>query len=182
MEYFLEKVSELTPYLNNNNKKFFQKRLGSLESTKKHFNETKSLSQVELKEFSFLYLLLNNLNLFKDNYKLIENVKVFTNENKIVFDLILSKLKSDNKISLNELEIDQQLIDRIFKFASIKYILKNKDFDPNNIIELTEEIIRDLKNFELEIRIEELESKFSKDLSESTFNEIRELKKLQKIN
>ena len=35
---------------------------------------------------------------------------------------------------------------------------------------------------ELEYRIEELESKFSKDLSESTFNEIRELKKLQKIN
>ena len=50
------------------------------------------------------------------------------------------------------------------------------------IFDLTEEIIRDLKNYELEFRIEELESKFSKNLSESTFNEIRELKKLQKIN
>jgi len=47
---------------------------------------------------------------------------------------------------------------------------------------LLEEIIRDLKNYELEFRIEELESQFSKDLSESTFNEIRELKKLQNIN
>ena len=45
-----------------------------------------------------------------------------------------------------------------------------------------EEIIRDIKNYELEIRIEELESKFSKDLNENTFNEIRELKKSQKIN
>ena len=45
-----------------------------------------------------------------------------------------------------------------------------------------DEIIRDLKNYELERRIEELESKFSKDLSESTFNKIRELKKLQKVN
>ena len=44
------------------------------------------------------------------------------------------------------------------------------------------EIMRDLKNYDLEIRIEELESKFSKDLSENTFNEIRELKKLQNIN
>ena len=44
------------------------------------------------------------------------------------------------------------------------------------------EIIRNLKNFELEVRIEELESKFSKDFSENTFNEIKELKKLQKIN
>ena len=44
------------------------------------------------------------------------------------------------------------------------------------------EINRDLKNFELEIRIEELESKFSKDFSENTFNELKELKKLQKTN
>jgi len=39
-----------------------------------------------------------------------------------------------------------------------------------------------LKNHELEIRIEELESRFSKDLSEVTFNELKELKKQQKIN
>jgi len=49
-------------------------------------------------------------------------------------------------------------------------------------LELLEEIIRDIKNYELEIRIEELESKFSQDLNENTFNEIKELKKLQKIN
>ncbi len=34
----------------------------------------------------------------------------------------------------------------------------------------------------IEGRIKELESKFSKDLSESTFNEIRELKKQKNIN
>ena len=49
------------------------------------------------------------------------------------------------------------------------------------IFELLEEILRDLKNYELELRIEELESKFSQDLSESTFNEIKELKELKKI-
>ena len=48
--------------------------------------------------------------------------------------------------------------------------------------ELFEEVSRDLKNYELESRIEELESKFSKDLSENTFNEIRELKKQKNIN
>ena len=37
--------------------------------------------------------------------------------------------------------------------------------------------MRDLKNYELEFRIQELESKFSKDLSENTFNELKELKK-----
>jgi DNA primase len=42
--------------------------------------------------------------------------------------------------------------------------------------------MKDLKNYELEFRIEELESKFAKDLSESTFDEIRKLKKSQNIN
>ena len=50
------------------------------------------------------------------------------------------------------------------------------------MFELLNEIIRDLKNYELELRIEELESKFAEDFSENTFNEIRELKKLQNIN
>ena len=33
-----------------------------------------------------------------------------------------------------------------------------------------------------QLRIMDLESRFSKDLSEATFNELKELKKLQKIN
>ena len=72
------------------------------------------------------------------------------------------------------------MIDRIFKFASIKHIIDNEN--NQKILNLLDEIIRDIKNYELELRIEELESKFSQDLSESTFNQIRELKKLQKIN
>ena len=54
--------------------------------------------------------------------------------------------------------------------------------DDEKILETLSELIRDLKNYELEIRIEELESRFSKDLSEVTFNELKELKKLQKTN
>ena len=180
LEYFLEQVSNLTPYQNNFNKKYFSKNLNSLDSTKKYFNETKSLSLIEIKEFSFLYLILKNLDLFKRNSHVIENVKLFTKENSMIFDELLIKIKSSENFNLNDLSIDRQLIDRIFKFASIKHIVDKENHE--KILSLLDEIIRDLKNYELEIRIEELESKFSKDLSESTFNEIRELKKLQKIN
>ena len=61
-----------------------------------------------------------------------------------------------------------------------KHILNNHKNDQQKIFELLDEISRDLKNHELELRIEELESKFSKDLSESTFNEIKELKEQKK--
>ncbi len=182
LEYFLEKVSFLTPHSNITKKEFITKKTKSLKSTQKHFNETKSLSQIELKEFSFLYLILNNLEIIRQNLNLIENVKLFSKENKLVFVEILKKLKKNDKFTLNDLSLDNQLIDKIFKFSAIKHIL-NKDKNNHDIIlDLLDEIVKDLKNYELEFRIEELESKFSKDFNESTFNEIRELKKLQKIN
>ena len=182
LEYFLERISSLTPHINNNNKRFLTKKIKSLKSTQKYFNESKSISQIEIKEFSLLYLILNNLEIFQENTHLIEKIKLFTNENKLVFNTVLSKLKNDDKFTLNDLSVDHQLIDKIFKFASIKHILNNRQSNHDKIFDLLEEITRDLKNYELEFRIEELESKFSKDLSESTFNEIRELKKLQNIN
>ena len=99
----------------------------------------------------------------------------------MILEKILNELKIKDNLKLDDLSIDTQLTDKIFKFASIKHILNNNN-NEQKILELFEEIKRDLKNYELEYRIEELESKFSKDLSESTFNEIRELKKLQNIN
>jgi len=182
LEYFLEKISELTPYSNQNKKKFFVKKTKSLDSTKKYFNESRSLTGVELKEFSLLYLVINNLSLLKANIHLIENVKLFTEVNKQIFDLIIEKLKSEKQIVIKDLNLDRQLLDKINKFAPIKHILKNKSNDEHEIMELLEDISRDLINYDLEFRIQELESKFSRDMSETTFNEIKELKKKQNIN
>ena len=41
---------------------------------------------------------------------------------------------------------------------------------------------KDLNNISIDKQISDLESKFSKDLSENTFNKIIELKKLQNTN
>ena len=182
LEYFLEKISELTPYTSQNKKKLFSKKTKSLDTTKKHFNESKSLSGVELKEFSLIYLVINNLELIQQNIFMIEDIKLFTEINKQIFKKIIDKLKSGPKLSINDLDIDSQLVDKIFKFAPIKHILKNKSYDDHRVIELLDDISRDLNNYDLEFRIQELESKFSKDLSEATFNELKELKKKQNIN
>ena len=181
LEYFLDNISVLTPNINSS-KRIFSKKIKSLKATQKYFNESKYITQIEIKEFSLLYLILNNLDFFQKNINLIENIKLFTKENKLVLSSIMTKLQSAESFSLDDLSIDSQLIDKIFKFASIKHILKSSKNDENKTVYLLEEIIRDLKNYELELRIEELESKFAKDLSENTFNEIRELKKKQNIN
>jgi len=183
LEYFLEKIAELTPHLNQHKKTFNYKRtIKSLDSTKKIFKESQSLSGVELKEYSLLYLLINNLSLIQENLHLVDNINLFTELNRQIFNEILTKLKSGKNLSIEEMNIDDQLLDKINKFAPIKHILKNKSKNEHELIELLDDISRDIKSYDLEFRIQELESKFSKDLSEATFNELKELKKEKNIN
>ena len=130
------------------------------------------MTGVELKEFSLLYLIMFNLKLMQENVHLLENIKLFTDINKQIFDKIISKLKSGEKLTIEDLEIDNQLLEKINKFAPIKHILKNKLGNEDEIIEILEDINRDLNSYDLEVRIQELESKFSKDLSAVTFNQL----------
>ena len=182
LEYFLEKIAELTPHSNKNRNKFFIKKTRSLESTKKILNESQAITSVELKEFSLLYLLLNNLSFFQSNIHLVENIKLFTKINKQIFVSVIDKLKSYKPIDIEILNLDKQLLDKKNKFAPIKHILKNKPKSDAQVIGLLDDISKDLFNHDLEIRIQELESKFSKDLSETTFNELKELKNERKTN
>ena len=182
LEYFLEKISELTPHITRSKNFYPKKKIKSLDATKKYYKESQSLSGVELKEYSLLYLLMNNLEIMQQNIHLIENVKLFTKVNTQIFEKIISNLRIKKNLSIEMLDIDTQIIEKINKFAPIKYILKNKPNDENQIFELLEDVNRDLNNFDLEFRIQELESKLSKDMSESTFNELKELKKKQNIN
>ena len=151
-------------------------------NNQKYFNETKNLSSIEIKEFSFLYLIINNLILIKENLNLLDNVKLFSKENKIIYESILHKLQNEENLTENSLSLDSQLLSKISKFASIKHILNKVENDQFKVIELLKEVIGDIKNYDLEFRIQELESKFSKDMSETTFNELKELKKKQNIN
>ena len=182
LEFFLDKINQLTPNINNNYKKSYSKNTKSLKSTQNYYNETKSLQPVELKEFSLLYIILKKPNLIKNHSYLIQDVKIFTKENKAIFEELLNLTNNFENSEVHDLKIDKNLIDRVFKYASVKHILNKNIEDDQKILEIFNEIVRDLKNYDLEFRIAELESKFSKDLSENTFNELKELKKQQKPN
>ena len=182
LEYFLEKISELTPHQSFRKNSNYVKKTKSLDLTKKHYRESKQFSGVELKELSLLYLIINNLNLVKENLNLFEDAKFFSDENKKIYEHIIDKAKSLDELSLDNLNLDNQLITKINRFASIKHILANKAGNDFEALEILEDLKRDLNNYDLEFRIQELESRFSKDFSEETFNELKELKKRQNIN
>ena len=182
LEFFLENIKELTPNLSLNKKKFNYQNEKSLDITQKYYNDTKLITHIEIKEYSLLCMIIKNLKFFSENLSLIKDIKLFTEENIIVFNKIIEEIKDCNNPVLDSLSIDQQIIEKIVKFSSIKYILKNDEINEEKILIFLDEIKRDLKHHELELRIEELETKFSKDFSEITFNELKELKKLQKTN
>ena len=182
LEYFLDKISELTPHQSQNKKNKYFKKTKSLELTKKFYKESSQFSGIELKEFSLIYLIINNLKIIKENINLIKDAKFFTEENKKIMGHILNIIESEEEISLEKLNLDFHLIDKINRFAPIKHIIKNKLNNDYEIIETIEDIKRDLNSYDLEFRIQELESKFSKDFSEETFNQLKELKKRQNIN
>ena len=82
----------------------------------------------------------------------------------------------------DRLPIDSDMLNKINKFASVKHISKNIQRDENKLEEIFNEMKKDLKNLFIDKRISQLESKFSENMDENTFNEIKELKKLQNNN
>ena len=80
------------------------------------------------------------------------------------------------------LPVNDNMLEKINKFASVKHISINIQRDENKLKEIFFEMKKDIKNLLLDKQIIELESKFSTDMDQTTLNEIIELKKLQNNN
>tara|TARA_B100001115_G_C15841666_1_gene422180 strand:+ start:1 stop:1773 length:1773 start_codon:yes stop_codon:yes gene_type:complete len=178
--FFIDQLSDLLPSkINYNSKNFKRRNIKSLEITKKIFKQTQKFSPIEIKEFSLIYIILNNLDFFYHRLDLLDNLSFFSQENKILFQLINQSLKNGDYDSL---DIDKKLLDNINRFATVKHIVKSNDENHSKISEIFNDIKKDLKTHDLELRIQELESKFAEDFNQNTFDEIRRLKKEQNIN
>ena len=116
---------------------------------------------------------------FYHRLDLLEGLLFFSKENKVLFQLIEQSLKDGN---FNDIDVDKNFLDNINKFATVKHIVKKNDDNHSKLYEIFEDIKKDLKTYSLELRIQELESKFAEDFNQNTFDEIRRLKKEQNIN
>ena len=155
------------------------KKVKSLEITKNIFKETQKFSSIEIKEISLLYIILNNLNFFYHRLDLLNDLLFFSKENRILYELVEQSLKNGN---YKDIDIDINFLENINKFATVKHIVKKNDDNHSKLLEIFGDIKKDLKTHSLELRIQQLESKFAEDFNQNTFDEIRRLKKEQKIN
>ena len=178
--FFLDQLSNFLPQkINLSQKNYRFNKAKSLEITKNIYKETQNFSSTEIKEFSLLFILLNNLDFFYHRLDLLNDLSFFSHENKILFQLIEQSLKNGD---YNNINIDKKFLDNINKFATVKHIIKKNDENHSKISDIFDDIKKDLKTYSLELRIQELESKFAEDFNQNTFDEIRRLKKEQNIN
>ena len=182
LDSFTQKINELTPHLNFKKSNFikFKKVANPLQQTKDVLKQRSKFGEKELKEFSILFLAINNLDIFRKNIELISEINLSNNlmnefKQKLI-DYLLSEKFFDRK-KLDVEDFDQKfknIINLINVNAPVKIIYKNKNDE--EIVSMFNEIIDEIKKIELRKKIESLEDKVSLNLDENLYTELLSLR------
>ena len=182
LDNFLKRINELTPNLNfrRNYSSKFQKNTNALQQTKDVYKNRNKFEAMELKEFSILFLVLNNFHIFRKNIELISEIdfskNIFNELKQKLIDYSLSENFSNKKtLSFNDFDGDfKDIINLINTNAPVKIIYKNKNEE--EIISIFNEIIGEIKKISLSKKIESLEDKISLNLDEKLYSELLSLR------
>jgi len=182
LNYFTQKINELTPNINFKKNNFinFKKQVNPLQQTKDINNQRNKFGEKELKEFSILFLVFNNLDIFRKNIELISEVNFSNNlinelKKKIIDYLLSEKFFERKKLELGDFDIKfKDLINLIYNNAPVKIISLNKKND--EVVFMFNEIIAEIKKIELEKKIEFLEDKVSLSLDKKLYSELLSLR------
>ena len=143
-------------------------------------NRRNKFEKKELKEFSVLYLLINNLDVFRKNIEAISEITfssdIMNDLNKVIIEYLLSE-KFFNEKKLKEEDFDEKfksLINLINTNAPVKIISKNKK--EKDIMIVFNEIVNEIKKIDLQNKIESLENKVSSNLDEKLYSELLSLR------
>ena len=104
-----------------------------MQKTKDSYNQRNKFSEKELKEFSALFLIINNLDIFRKNFEIISEINFSNDEMNEFKRKLVDYLLSDKFNNIKELKADD--IDQKFKNminlininAPVKIIYKNKN-------------------------------------------------------
>jgi len=169
----------LIKIMQKNNTKF-GKRANPLQQTKDVYKHRSKFEAIELKEFSILFLVINNLDIFRGNIELISEITFSSNlitefKQKLIDYLLSEKFFDRKKLKLEDFdEKFKDIINLININAPVKIISKNKN--EKEIIMMFTEIISEIKKIDLQKKIESLEDKVSINLDEKLYSELLSLR------
>ena len=135
LENFMSRINDLTPITNfkKSNVSKFKKMINPLQKTKDVNRQRDKFEEKELKEFSILFLVINNLDVFRKKIELVSEI-TFSNgamnelKKKLINYLLSEKFFGRKKLNLDDFEQTfKDTINLIIKNAPIKIIYKNKN-------------------------------------------------------
>ena len=154
--------------------------INPLKKTKEVYRQRNKFTEKELKEFSILFLVINNLDIFRRNIELISEVMFSSNsmmtfKQKLINYLVSEKFFDRKKLQLEDFEEEYiDIVNLININAPVKIIAKNKNKE--EIILIFNEIVSEIKKIDLRKRIESLEDKVSLNLNEKLYSELLSLR------
>jgi DNA primase len=171
---------------------FFKNRIFEQFSNKKNknikpLNKTKELtrkitrySSFELKEFSLMYLFLNNFLILRNQFDKLSSIN-FHNKNleelrKVLINILekIETFKDFNLLKHLEENNFSQIIKDINEFSFIKGISENlNDEKFNNFLN---DLIEQVNNLKLQSKLNEAEESLSKNMNEAHYNKLLSLK------
>jgi len=177
---FTQKINELTPSLNRNKFFQFQRISNPLQQTKEAISKKNKFSEIQLKEFSILFLIINNLDIFRKNVELVSEI-IFSNallnelQKIIIESLISEKFHDIKKLSFENFDKKfADIINTININAPVKIIVNNKNEE--EIFSMFKEIFEEIKRIDLRYKIQSLEEKVSQNLDEKLYSELLSLR------
>jgi len=182
LDDFTSKINNLTPNINFRKNNFFKFRKNSnpLQKTKDIHKQRSKFEEVELKEFSILFLAINNLDLFRKKIELISEINFSNNimnefKKRLIEYLLSEKYFDRKKLNLEDLEEKFKDVVNLIKMnAPIKIIYKNKSEE--DTLSMFTETVDEIKKIDLNKKIESLEAKVSINLDESLYSELLSLR------
>ena len=182
LEDFLEKIKNLTP--NQNSRKIYHysqfkknQNFKILKETKLLYQKKKDLSKIEIIEFSILFIMMNFFEILSKKEEELSEIKFQIEENEKLKNNILSLVSKNNsadEILLVLKQDHENLVNRIIANSNVHLITSNKS--NQEVTDLLEELILDLKNQNNLQKVKFLEKKLLNNLDENSYLELIKLK------
>ena len=182
VENFLEKISNLTPIQTSKSRSRFnnlsrRKNMKILNETKILHNKRKNLSKVQIIEFSILFIILNFFKIAAEKINELKTIEFISEKNESLKNTILSLLSEGYDETKIQSEINigyEKLVEEIKENSNVQLIILDKS--ENEILDLLDELILDLKEQNNLRKIENLEKKLINNLDENSYSELIKLK------
>ena len=178
LENFLSKINNLTPNVNKVSYGFSKRtNFKMLNETKKIHMQKRYLTRENIVEFSILFIMIFYGGAVQNNLDRISTIEFSNQENEKLKIFLIDLIKSDKtekEIENEVLKTHSDLTKNIIENSNLRMIINKKNYD--QIKELFEDFINDLRENQNKKKIESLENKLINNMEEKAYSELLKLK------